>query len=366
MQLQRIRVVQRRLHDAPCAATTTPPESGMSDSYDIAVIGAGGAGTMAYLRAVLNHDRTILFTGDAATKKRGRATWVADVDNIPGMHDVRKPITSTTKSTLKWLGAQESLRDVGTVVAAQVTHIDKEAEGFRLHYSAKSESKTARARYVILATGLMDVQPLIGGSMDPIFPYANRGDVLYCVRCDGHRTISKPLSVIGRDEDAVWIAGMMHERYGHQGIAILGNGTAIAPSAATKSFADAYGFKFYAEPIVEVMGDPKGAGLSGYRLEGGLVVETMQTIVSLGTIVYNQLLKELGGELNEAGRVIVSDILETSVSDVFAVGDMVAGKKLQIYTAWDEAVDAADAINKRLRATYRKRAVAAHQAATGA
>ncbi|MCP4590091.1 MAG: hypothetical protein GY842_05055, partial [bacterium] len=66
------------------------------ERVDIAVIGGGGAGTMAYLRSVLNHDRTVLFMGDAETKRKGRATWVGEVDNIPGMHDLKRPITGTT------------------------------------------------------------------------------------------------------------------------------------------------------------------------------------------------------------------------------------------------------------------------------
>ena len=39
--------------------------------HEIAVIGGGAAGVMAYLRAVLNCDHTVLFQGDADTKRRG-------------------------------------------------------------------------------------------------------------------------------------------------------------------------------------------------------------------------------------------------------------------------------------------------------
>ena len=66
---------------------------------DIAVIGAGGAGTMAYLRGVLNGNTAALFTGDADSKRKGRATWVMDVDNIPGLHDLNRPITKTSTTT---------------------------------------------------------------------------------------------------------------------------------------------------------------------------------------------------------------------------------------------------------------------------
>ena len=332
----------------------------MLETHDIAVIGAGGAGTMAYLRAVLNHDSVVMFTGDGATKRRGRATWVADVDNIPGMHDVKKPITSTSSSTLKWIAKQPSLHEKGTVVKGVVTKVERDGDEFVLHYSLKKWALKRRAKFVILATGLMDQQPLIGDSIAPIFPYANRGDAIYCVRCDGHRTVGKQLSVIGKDNSAVWIATMMHERYGHENIAILSNGVALKPNADTVPMAEAYGFSFHSEPIEKILGDPKGDGLSGFCLEGGKVIDTNCAIIALGTIVYSQLLKDLGGEVTAADRVVVRDHYETSVAGVFAVGDLVAGKKLQIYTAWDEAVDAADEVNRRLRSQFRARAIAAH------
>lgn len=149
------------------------------DRHDIAVVGAGGAGTMAYLRGVLNGDRTVLFTGDAQTKRKGRSTWVMHVDNIPGMHEVSRPIGSTSRSTLDWIAGQEVLKELGSVEKGAVERIERLDEGFRLHWSEKGEARSLDARFVVLATGIMDRQPEIGGSIKPILPYANRGDALY-------------------------------------------------------------------------------------------------------------------------------------------------------------------------------------------
>jgi thioredoxin reductase (NADPH) len=332
------------------------------DLYDVAVIGGGGAGTMAFLRAVLNFDRSVLFIGDANDKRRGRATWVSDVDNIPGMHDLQRPITSTTTSTLKWIAGQENLRDVGTTLKASVTNVRKADEHFVVTYETKSDTKEIAARFVILATGLMDRQPEIDGSIETLFPYANRGDLLYCLRCDGHRTIGHSLSVIGHGDTGVAIAAMMHERYGHENIAIISNGESFtALSDQSKQLIEAYGFELHDQALAEVLGEPKGKGLSGFRLEDGTVVETTRCIVALGTIVYSTLLTDLGGAVDGDGRVIVGEAYETSVPGFFAVGDLVAGRKLQIYTAWDEAVDAADEINRRLRKAKRRVALAQKQ-----
>ena len=43
----------------------------------------------------------------------------------------------------------------------------------------------------------------------------------------------------------------------------------------------------------------------------------------------------------------------TSVDGVYVAGDLRANTKKQIYTAWDTAVDAADAFNAKLRALSR-------------
>lgn len=324
--------------------------------YDVAVIGAGGAGTMAFLRAVLNNDRSVLFIGDATTKKRSRATWVYDVDNIPGMHGLKRPVTATTASTLRWINSQETLRDNATTLRAAVTSVVKQGEHFVLSYQLKSEpKKQITARYVILASGIMDVQPKIDGSIEPFFPFANRGDFLYCLRCDGHRTIGAKLSVIGHGDQGVAIAAIMHERYGHEGIAILSNGEPFTLSERSRQFVKGYGFNLYEQPLAEILGDPKTEGMTGLRLADDTLVETTQCLVALGAIAYSDLLASLGGELDKVGRAVVSEKFETSVPGFFAVGDLVSGRKLQIYTAWDEAVDAADEINRRIREARRAR-----------
>ena len=47
------------------------------------------------------------------------------------------------------------------------------------------------------------------------------------------------------------------------------------------------------------------------------------------------------------------------IAGLFVVGDQEAGRKMQVYTAWDEAVDAADEVNARIRAELRSRRLGA-------
>lgn len=324
-----------------------------NEPFDMAVIGAGGAGTMAFLRGVLNFDRCALFTGDADTRRKGRSTWVSHVDNIPGMHDLGHPIGNTTRTTLKWIDGQEGLRDHGTVIKGVVERIEQTDGGFACHYSLKGESHTLKARFIVLATGCMDVQPEIAGSILPILPYANRGDILYCVRCDGHMSRGEELSVIGARDSAFYLATMMADRYSHEAVSILTNGLDEHFSDEGLTLARAYGMKVQRSPIAEVLGDPRGEGLEGFILADGTRVATTCCIVSLGIIAYSKLLTDLGGEVDGDGRAMLGKSYESSVPGLFVVGDLVSGRKMQVYTAWDEAVDAADEINGRIRGERR-------------
>ncbi len=78
------------------------------------------------------------------------------------------------------------------------------------------------------------------------------------------------------------------------------------------------------------------------------------TFVSLGMIVYNDLAKNLEATLDSRGFVVGDAQGQTNVSGFYVAGDVMAGTKKQIYTAWDSAVNAADAINQKLRSETRQ------------
>jgi thioredoxin reductase (NADPH) len=318
--------------------------------YDIAVVGGGGAGTMAFLRASLNLDRTVLFEGDSATRQQARATWAPELDATCRCHRDGRRMSAATGEALELLDRRLELRDVARSVPAAVSRIELRDGKFALLYEDRRQAAQVRARFVILATGAVDVLPRIGGSIAPISPYADRGDVLYCARCDAHRTIGHRLGVIGHDDRAVGVATLMIERYGHERVDVLTHGHSLQLSAEFAALAETYGLEFRVAPIVRVLGDPDGEGLRGYLLGDGTVVEVERTIVALGTVVHSHLFRELGGEVGPDGRVLVDRRHETSIPNLFAVGEVSAGCRVELFSAWDQAVSAADEINGRLRA----------------
>jgi thioredoxin reductase (NADPH) len=140
----------------------------MSKNFKIAVVGGGSAGVMAALRGVLNNDEVILYMGSPKAKKRSRAQWVAKVENMPGHLDYKKGIMNPNVETLKWIRESE-FSHLLTEVKTSVTEIIKNEDGSFIIKDEKGGEENAFA--VVLATGVMDVQPHIQGSIAPILPY---------------------------------------------------------------------------------------------------------------------------------------------------------------------------------------------------
>ncbi|PIK14074.1 NAD(P)/FAD-dependent oxidoreductase [Halobacteriovorax sp. JY17] len=323
----------------------------MSKIYDVAIIGGGSAGVMAALRTVLNNDETILFPGTGKDKKKSRAMWVTKVENMPGHLEYKKGIENPNRESLNWLSTESDLKDKFTWLKNRgVTEVKKNGEVFEL---TDNKGEVYQANYVILCTGVMDVQPKIDGDIEPVFPYANNQTIDYCLRCDGHHVYGKKTGIIGHTNGAGWVAAMLYERYKTPQMMIFTHGEAPELDDEVKDLIERYGIEVYEGEIFSIKGDTKTGKLEGFEVEGSGIVEVEMSFVSLGMIVYNELAKKLGAEVDERGFVITNGKGETNIEGLYVAGDLRAGVKKQIYTAWDTAVDSADDINARIRRRVR-------------
>jgi len=319
----------------------------MDNLYDIAIIGAGGAGQMGMLRAVLNNMKTFVFLGEHNTTRKSRGVWVFDVENIPGMFHKKNPITSTTVEVLNWINSNIELKPFLTSVEEDAKTIKKENGIFEI-----SSGKTIiKSRSVLLCTGTMDVQPKIKGSIEHILPFANLGDVYYCLMCDGHRTVGHDVAVIGYNDTAGWIAIIVKERYNIKNMYVLTHGNKFEASDEVKAILKKYEIPVVTGKIDDILGD-FSSGLKGFKIVGEDIKVT-KAFVALGSIVYNDLAKQLGVKLSDREHIITDKSGETSVEGFYASGDLVEGHKKQVYTAWDASVDAVNAIDRKVRALKR-------------
>jgi thioredoxin reductase (NADPH) len=320
--------------------------------YPIAVIGGGSAGIMATLRGVLNNDDVLLFPGSPKDKKKSRALWVKKIENMPAHFQYKRGIEEPNLETLKWIEASAFASKLHLKKNTGVIDIVKNADGiFEL---TDSKGEVSKAKYVILCTGVMDVQPEISGSIETVFDYANAQTIDYCLRCDGHHTLGKKTVILGHDKGAAWSAIQLFERYQQPQMIILTNGKKADYAEDVKELLQKYKIETYEEVISGIIGENKGQTLEGFTLANGKVIEAQMCFVSLGMLVYNELAKKLSAELDARGFVVADESGLSSVSGLYVAGDLKANAKKQIYTAWDQAVNAADAINQKLRIEKRK------------
>ncbi len=394
--------------DSPTSAPRNPDSpSSEATPYDLIVVGGGIAGSAAALRAGQYGLRTLWLRGSKLDAKRSRGQWVYNIDNMIGVHDgivrakVRKllrgddfaparaaldqaphmPISTRDiidnaaerieREYAEWVTPLfESAREARWVSAAASPGLVPGATGV---FQVSSESSSWSATQLILATGVMDRQPQIlksrrGEVQDDIkwiYPAANREQVLYCIRCEGHLTRGERVAVIGHGEGAAQIAMMLHERYGSASL-VLRNGEASEWSEDSAALLDHYGIDVRGERIVEI--DSSREGMQAIELEGGDRFELSFALVALGLYrVYNELAQQLGAELADPERppeerhVRIDHRGETTVPGLFAIGDMAwrpdEPVMKQIYTSQEYAVRAVDSVDSRRRRQERTAAL---------
>lgn len=312
--------------------------------YPIAIIGAGAAGTMAVKRTVLNNTEVLLFAGANQERRRSRGNWVRKVDNVPGLSRYERTILELRNDVLKEL-VQTPLSHNLYVIEESIFLIEKENDFFKL---TDGLGRTYYAQYVVLATGMMDEQPHIQGSIRPILKYANGQTVAYCSLCDGHRSFGKKSVVIGYSESAAQAALLLSEKYQLKEMTILTNGHRHEFSPERLKEIQDKGIKIIEEPVHEVLGNEKLKQLTGFKLANGNTIEAEMGFVALGIRPNNQLALQLGAQVDASGLVVTDLNGESSVPNLFVIGDLRADSMKQIYTAWQHAVDAIQFIHQRI------------------
>jgi thioredoxin reductase (NADPH) len=165
----------------------------LKESYDIVVVGGGHAGLHAGLKtALLERTGAVISRGP----KYSRSYYAPRMDNIPGFPDGISGHRLLDQQT-EALRRQEE--KVALFSPALATSVRRTADGFEVAFDWLKQSLVARGRALILAMGVVDRIPEVGGRIDPIFPWANQGLVEFCDLCDGHELPGKTVGVIGHD-----------------------------------------------------------------------------------------------------------------------------------------------------------------------
>ena len=343
--------------------------------YDVAVIGAGPAGTQAAVAAAHQMRHVLVLDAGPVSQRRGRAFWSKSVEMLdaPVFPAVTGP--SFVRALRAWTRAQP-VRQVSIAGRARPVGIDRrggvvlrvqrdppdpgEAAPagylFRLDVSTRAlrpetppSVETMFARTLVVASGFEDVwsEIEVDRSADRLyqshrvlFRYAgNRKGWHVCIRCDGHLHVDEHLAIVAAG-DLAWDIAHGAQDFTHR-ITILTNGRPHGLSAAQLTTLHAQGIAVVEDPIEAHIG--QGTDLLGLRLAGGRELYFDGYFLDEGLTPNTEYLRPEDGwaprrdaegllVVDEDGRVL--DERGAPIPGLLAAGDIVAGQRKLIATAF--------------------------------
>jgi len=292
---------------------------------DSLVIGAGPAGLTSgiYLGRYL---RTFLVVDGG----NPRASWIPTSRNFPawpdGIHGWQL-LKLLREQAVEWGTKIESGRATNARKRDGIFYVDL-------------NGRTISTRTLLIATGIQNLVPSCISESVRILGTASRV-IRFCPICDPPEMNSK-IAVIGSSNHGAREALFM---------STYTNDITIIPavseelSISDKEMLNDSGIKFIENPIESVR--INGDSITVY-CSGNYSAVFKSIYPSLGSKIFNELLLDLGVDLDDAGLAIVNDHCMTSVDGLYAAGDITVGLD-QIDIACGQASIATTDIHNKLR-----------------
>ena len=293
-------------------------------SLDCLIVGAGPAGLTA--ASYLARFRRRIAVVDAGNS---RASYIPRTRNYPGFPD-----GISGDELLERLRAQAKRYGV-EVTRALVESLAAEGDGF----AARAAEDTYRARRVLLATGIVDLEP----EMPRLREAIAAGCIRMCPICDGHEVIDRKIAVYGPLSDTIGHAVFM--RTFSDDVSLLVPRADKPAKPQERERMQATGVRFLPQAVCEISmceGDR-----AAVRLADGTELRFDTVYASLGSRMRSELAVGLGARCNEAGEIVVDSHQQTSVAGLYAAGDVVSALN-QLSVAVGHAAIAATAMHNSL------------------
>jgi thioredoxin reductase (NADPH) len=299
--------------------------------YDVIVLGAGPGGLTAGLYLCQSKINTVLI--DVALPG-GQVSTTHEVSNYPGFIEPQAGYLLSHNMS-------EQTKLCGTVykVAVDVTKVDLEKKEIVI-----DEFETVRAKKIIIATGTTPNRTGAAGEKE----LKGKG-ISYCATCDAKYFDNKEVVVIGGGNSAVEESDFI-SRFASKVTVVHQLDKLTANKKAQEKLLSNPRIRviFNSEPRAFVKED----GRMVTEIEN-LVSKEHSKLVSDGVFVFigmkpNIELFRDKLSLDQWGYIKTDENMQTSVSDIFAVGDVISKKYRQITTAVADGTIAAMAIAKEL------------------
>jgi len=356
---------------------------GMPDRiYDVAVIGAGPAGTQAAISAAHQMRSVLVLDAGQVSQSKGRAYWSKSVEiqDAPVFQGITGP--KFVRALHDWLrsrpmreiviGGQRRLAGID-LKGGMVLKLRREERGgqrlFLLDTSVSPlrpdgsyDTAVFAARTVVVASGFEDGWPDIEVDESAkrmferyraVYRYAGnaRGWHL-CIRCDGHLHVDEHLALVGTGP-SIYGASLGAQDFTDK-ITILTNGRPHGLSPALLKQAKERGIEIIETRIVKHIG--KGTELLGLLLEDGRELYFDGFLVDEGLTPNTRYLEGWDVKTDEEGLLVVNEdgqVLDSAgqpVPGLYAAGDIVSGARKEIATAFglgqNAGLSASDSLRK--------------------
>ena len=305
---------------------------------DCAIIGGGPAGLTAGLYTTRGGLKNV--TMFEMGMPGGQITQSSEIENYPGFFEHDKTgldFMDTWQKQCFHFGLKHELK--------KVDHISKTGE----HFTVTIEGgETVEAKSVIICTGSVPKRAGFKGE-DEFF---GKG-VSTCATCDGFFYKDKPVTILGGGdtalEEALYLSNICSDVY-----VVHRRDTFRAAPPTLERVEKKENIHFITDSVIEeAYGDTMGLqGVKIKNVKTGEITDMANTglFVFVGHNVQNEVLKDENGEfickMNDWGQVIVDLSMKTSVSGLFAAGDMrIEAPKQVVSAAGDGAVAALQVIS---------------------
>lgn len=305
------------------------PDFSNTDLLDCLVIGAGPAGLVAALYLARYRRRIALV--DAG---QSRTLLIPTSHNYPGF-----PHGIAGVDLLARLREQVARYGVHPQ-PGRVDRLDPTRAGF---VATLADGGRLAARQVILATGVVDLQPDMPGLRDATLA----GRVRWCPICDASEVVDQAVALLATADGAAGHAEFLRTYTSRL--------TVFVPPEQGELDADSRqrlhqcGVRVVSEPLQRISATGTGVHL---RTASGRSFEFDTLYPMLGCKVRGELATGLGARCDEVGELLVDDHQRTTVPGLYACGDMVRALN-QMSVGAAHAATAATTVHRELGANWR-------------
>ena len=290
--------------------------------YDSAIIGAGPAGLTAAIYLARYRRSVIVFDGGSS-----RAQWIPESHNCPGFPGGISGVTLLQRLRTQ-LDAYEA-----PVCEDRIVALEQRNEHFGL---VAGSGRGFAARTVVIATGIVDVLP----DVDWIEAAVQVGAVRLCAICDGFEVTDQRIAVYGPSTSALGHA-LFLRTYSADVSIVCSDQRGLDRADADRATSAGVG-------VIDQTDQLLFDGRRCTFVSNNGATATFDSVYPyLGCRVQSALAKDLGAACDDKGSLEVSSDQMTSVSGLYAAGDVVSDLN-QISVAVGQSGTAATAIHNAL------------------